>query len=86
MSHSPKPSKKSLLDSLDLTKPLYSGVMYKQSHIPPKNFNKRFFVLFPKILVYYDTEKDFKRDVASRTLAVSTLMPGARETLSCDSL
>ncbi len=73
MTHSPKPNKRSLLEKLDLTKPLYSGSMFKQSHIPPKSFNKRFFVLFPKVLVYYDTEKDFNRDVASKTLAVRVL-------------
>ncbi len=71
MSKSHAPSGKSLLDKVDLNKPLYAGYMYKQSHIPPKNFNKRYFVLFPKILVYYDTERDFGRDVASKTLAVS---------------
>ena len=64
-------TRKSLLEKLDLHHPLHTGYLYKQAHVPPKNFNKRFFVLFPKVLVYYDNEKEFGRDVTSRTLAVS---------------
>ena len=67
---SPKPVRKNLLDKLDLKKPLHTGYMFKQSHIPPKVFNKRFFALYPKVLVYYDTESHFSKDVHTGTLAV----------------
>ena len=52
--------------SLDLTKPIHSGVLYKQSHFH-KSFNKRFFALFPKILVYYESEEVFLK---GKSLAV----------------
>lgn len=67
---SPKLVRKNLLDKLDLKKPLHSGYMFKQSHVPPKVFNKRFFVLYPKVLVYYDTESHFAKDVHTGSLAV----------------
>lgn len=65
-----QPVRKNLLDELDLKKPVYTGYMYKQSHIPPKNFNKRFFALYPKVLVYYDSESHFSKDVHNGTLQV----------------
>ena len=43
--------------------------MFKQSHTH-KSFNKRYFVLYPKVLVYYDTEHDYMRDVERKTLEV----------------
>jgi len=61
-----------LLQGVDITKPLLSGTLYKQTvngHLSP--FNKRFFVLYPKILIYYEHEHDFRRDTAKGILEVS---------------
>ena len=62
--------KHSLLENVDLRKPLYKGIMYKQAHTH-KSFNKRYFVLYPKVLVYYDSEQDYLRDLERKTLEVS---------------
>lgn len=61
--------KKNLLDDLDLRKPLLKGHLFKQGHIH-KSFNRRFFALYPNILVYYDSEQDFKRDLERKSLEV----------------
>ena len=63
---------KSLLDGLDLANPLHSGYMFKEAH-SHLVFHKRFFVLFPKLLVYYEKESEYKKDVASGTLEVRLL-------------
>lgn len=55
---------------VDITKPLYKGHIYKQGH-GHKSFNKRYFVLYPKLLVYYDHEQDYLRDLERGTLEVS---------------
>jgi hypothetical protein len=65
--------KKSLLEGLDLVHPVFRGHMFKQSHTH-KSFNKRYFVLYPKVLVYYDTEHDYMRDVERKTLEVSQML------------
>lgn len=54
----------------DLTKPLRGGWLLKQggSH---KAFKKRFFVLYPGFLIYYNSPDKYKYDVARSTLAVS---------------
>lgn len=67
------PHKVSLLARVDLSKPVYRGVLFKQSH-GHSSFNKRFFVLYPKILVYYDSEDDFMRDVERGTLEVRLML------------
>ena len=59
----------SALAGVDLKKPLHKGYMYKQSHIHLA-FNKRFFVLYPKLLVYYEHESEFTKDSARGTLEV----------------
>ena len=61
--------KKSLLEDIDLNKPLLKGHLFKQAHTH-KSFNKRYFVLYPNILVYYDSEQDFKRDMERKSLEV----------------
>lgn len=61
--------KVNLLDSLDLTRPLFKGHMYKQAH-GHHSFNKRYFALYPKVLVYYDHEHDYRRDMERKTLQV----------------
>lgn len=58
---------KNILDDLDLTKPVYRGFLFKQAHLH-QTFNKRYFVLYPNVLVYYDSEQDYARDVAKKTL------------------
>lgn len=60
---------KSFLDDLDLASPLHTGYMFKEAHTHLV-FHKRFFVLFPKVLVYYEKEADYNRDVAKGTLEV----------------
>ena len=50
--------------------PLMEGYLYKQSHVFDV-FNKRYFVLYPQYLVYYEKESDFKGDETKARLAVS---------------
>lgn len=63
------PSEKRLLDGVDIANPLHSGYMYKEAH-SHLVFHKRFFVLFPRVLVYYEKESEYKKDVARGTLEV----------------
>ena len=63
------PSEKRLLDGVDLASPLHSGYMFKEAH-SHLVFHKRFFVLFPRVLVYYEKESYYKKDVARGTLEV----------------
>ena len=53
--------KKSLLDGVDLTHPICKGYLFKQSHVH-KAFNKRFFALYNRVMVYYDNEHEFEKD------------------------
>ena len=56
------------LTGVNLRKPVLQGYMYKQgAHI---GFNHRYFVLYKKVLVYYDHESDFKRDLIAGSLQV----------------
>ena len=78
-------SVKPLLEGLDLASPVRSGCMYKEAHTHVV-FHKRFFVLFPRVLVYYEKEADYKRDLAKGSLEVSggladclcVLIPGSK--------
>lgn len=63
-------AKGNLFAGIVLDQPTYRGYMYKQSHTH-KSFNKRFLILYPKILIYYDTEQDYLRDLERKTLEVS---------------
>jgi hypothetical protein len=58
---------KPLLEGLDLASPVRSGYMYKEAHTHVV-FHKRFFVLFPRVLVYYEKEADYKKDLAKGSL------------------
>ena len=69
------PGEKQLLDGLDIAGPLHSGYMYKEAH-SHLVFHKRFFVLCPRVLVYYVKESDYTKDVARGTLEVNEA-PGA---------
>ena len=64
------PSEQKLLNGVDLASPLRSGYMFKEAH-SHLVFHKRFFVLFPRVLVYYEKEGDYNKDVARGTLEVS---------------
>ena len=63
------PCEKPLLDEVDLSSPLRTGYMFKEAHSHVV-FHKRFFVLFPRVLVYYEKESDYKKDLAKGSLEV----------------
>lgn len=62
---------KNLIAGIDITKPILKGHLFKQAHLH-QSFNKRYFVLYPKVLVYYDHEHNFLRDLERGTLEVSS--------------
>lgn len=64
------PSEERLLDGVDLANPLHSGYMFKEAH-SHLVFHKRFFVLFPRVLVYYEKKSEYEKDVVRGTLEVS---------------
>ena len=55
--------------SIDYRHPIMAGQVYKQNKIG-SFFNKRYFALYPKYLVYYAHETDFKKDIELNTLEV----------------
>ena len=63
----------SLLEGVDIASPLCKGYLYKEAHTHIL-FHRRFFVLFPKILVYYEKECDYIKDAASGTLKVTAVL------------
>lgn len=65
---------KPFLEGLDLSAPLHSGYMYKEAHTHVV-FHRRFFVLFPGVLVYYEKEAEYQRDVARGSLEVLHSQP-----------
>ena len=69
--HHQPPSRHSILDGVDLRKPVHQGYVYKQSHLHLA-FNKRFCVLYPRVMAYYEHEEDFRKDAARQTLEVSS--------------
>lgn len=64
--HSQIHNKKHLLEGQDLLKPILKGYMFKQSHVH-KAFNKRFFALYSRVMVYYEKEDEFLRDASRGT-------------------
>ena len=60
---------KPLLEGLDLASPVHCGYLFKEAHTHVV-FHKRFFVLFPRVLVYYEKEADYKKDVDKGSLEV----------------
>ena len=63
-------NKKHLLEGQDLLRPILKGYMFKQSHVH-KAFNKRFFALYSRIMVYYEKEDEFLRDASRGTFEVT---------------
>ena len=62
-----KPTNTAVLDLVSHT-PLYQGYMFKQSSLH-KAFNKRYFVLYQDLLIYYKEEDQFlKRDTPEARL------------------
>ncbi len=59
-------------DESNVEKPIFQGYMYKEAigtfHTA---FNKRYFVLYQRYLVYYEKEHDFTKDVTHKSLEVS---------------
>lgn len=70
--HSHVHNKKHLLEGQDLLRPILKGYMFKQSHVH-KAFNKRFFALYSRIMVYYEKEDEFLRDASRGTFEVLNL-------------
>ena len=56
--------------SFDLESPIMQGYLFKRSHAFD-SFNKRYFVLYPKCLVYYEKKDIFEKDVKHGHLEVS---------------
>lgn len=58
----------------NLKKPVCKGYLYKENvgtfHTA---FNRRYFALYKRYLVYYETEHDFEKDVKHGTLEVGKL-------------
>lgn len=50
------------LERVDVTRPIYLGRVFKQAKGEKAGFNKRFFVLFPKLLLYFKHKRDYYDD------------------------
>ena len=59
----------SIFDGIDLTEPEHKGYLFKQSRTHT-GFNRRYGVLYKKLLVYYENEEHFKRDARKGALEV----------------
>lgn len=57
--------------SIDYRNPICAGHLYKQNKVG-SFFTKRYFALYPKYLVYYAHEMDYRKDVEINTLEVRT--------------
>lgn len=55
--------------SIDISNPICAGHLYKQNKVGGF-FNKRYFALYPKYLVYYAHEADYRKDLQLKTLEV----------------
>ena len=51
-----------LLQGIDVSRPILQGRVFKQFR-SETGFNKRYFVLYPGILVYYKHERDYRSDI-----------------------
>lgn len=60
--HSLSSEARDALNGVDLARPLYKGRVFKQFS-NEQGFNKRFFVLYPGLLLYYKHERDFDEDL-----------------------
>ena len=54
--------------------PLYQGYLFKESSLH-KAFNKRYFVLYQNLLVYFKEEERFLRESTPEARLVSALVP-----------
>lgn len=72
-----QPHVRSALEGVDLKKPLHEGYMYKQAHTH-HGFNLRYFALYPGVLLYFQDDSDYKRDVKKGSLGVSRCMHGSK--------
>ena len=68
-SHNHQGTTHSLLEGLDVRKPLLQNVVYKETTIHG-TFNERYFVLYPKVMVYYKKKSDFQKDFHRNTFEV----------------
>lgn len=65
--------------AFDSTKPLKTGFLHKQGAKVSHKFKKRFFVLYPGFLVYYEEEQKWRFDLTVGGLGVSWLsLPACR--------
>ena len=80
MSRNPKGPPKgthSILEGIDLRKPECKGYLFKQSKTH-RAYNQRYFALYKKLLVYYETEDEFVHDVGLNTLQVRAAVSRTR--------
>ena len=69
-SSSPNPLYRSC-PAFDVRRPLCEGYLFKQSHLNEMVFNKRYFALYPDLLVYYKSQADCEHDKEKNRLTVS---------------
>ena len=53
---------KKALENVDITRPIFHGRVFKQTKAE-NSFNKRYFVLYPGLLLYYKHERDYLQDL-----------------------
>lgn len=58
------PEAKSLIKGVDIYRPILTGRVFKQSQ-DGKQFNKRFFVLYPRVLLYFQNERSYNNSLKS---------------------
>ena len=62
--HSVSSTAQEILQKIDLNKPLYQGRVFKQKkELQFNGFNKRYFVLYPGVILYYEHERDYHEDL-----------------------
>lgn len=59
--------------AFNVRRPLCEGYLFKQSHQNELVFNKRYFALYPDMLVYYKSQTDCEHDKEKNRLSVSLL-------------
>lgn len=64
-----------MLSAIDIGRgPIHVGKIFKQSSNDANKFNKRFFVLYPKILLYYEYEKRYYDDLRAERIVSYNLL------------
>ena len=69
-SSSPNPLYR-ICPAFNVRRPLCEGYLFKQSHQNEVVFNKRYFALYPDVLVYYKSQADCEHDKEKNRLTVS---------------